>query len=136
MCSRCRSIGGSTITQPPVPEDFIMQRDSLSSARVTRAFQTAGTASRLPLEVHVGERLSVGVADDETFRKLLDGPRRREAAGRHFWLWLLGSGEMPDCQKYQHENDGFPAQPKRGRGEYPCKARGPRHNRDCERDPP
>jgi hypothetical protein len=30
---------------------FITQRDSLGSARVTRAFHTAGTASRLLLEV-------------------------------------------------------------------------------------
>jgi hypothetical protein len=30
---------------------FVTQRDSLGSARVTRAFQTAGTASRLLLEV-------------------------------------------------------------------------------------
>ena len=32
---------------------------------VTRAFQTAGTASRLLLEIDVGERLPAGVADDE-----------------------------------------------------------------------
>jgi hypothetical protein len=39
--------------------------------------------ARLLLEVHVGARLPVGVADDEAGVRLLDGPGRREAAGRH-----------------------------------------------------
>ena len=37
-------------------------------------------ASRLLFEIHVGERLPVGVADDEAGVGLLDGPGRREAA--------------------------------------------------------
>jgi hypothetical protein len=42
-------------------------------------------ASRLLFEIHVGERLPVGVADDEAPPMqlgvgLVDGPRRREAA--------------------------------------------------------
>src|SRR6476660_1197498 len=34
-------------------------------------------------EVDVGERLTVGVADDEVGVGLVDGPRRREPARRH-----------------------------------------------------
>jgi hypothetical protein len=41
-------------------------------------------ASRLMLEIDVGERLTVGVADDEAGVGFLGGPGRREAAGRHF----------------------------------------------------
>ena len=40
-----------------------------------------GTATGLILAIDEGERLLVGVADDETRSGLLDGPRRREAAG-------------------------------------------------------
>jgi len=53
MCSRCCSRGGAQSLSHRCPKILITQRDSLSSARVTRAFQTAGTASRLPLEVDV-----------------------------------------------------------------------------------
>jgi hypothetical protein len=39
---------------------------------------------RLILEVHVGKRLSVVIADDEAgVVMFLNGPRRREAAGRY-----------------------------------------------------
>jgi hypothetical protein len=38
-------------------------------------------APRLLLEIDVGERLPGGVADDEAGVGLLDGSRRREAAG-------------------------------------------------------
>jgi hypothetical protein len=37
----------------------------------------------LLLEIDVGQRLPVGVADDEAGGILLDGPGRREAAGGH-----------------------------------------------------
>jgi hypothetical protein len=37
-----------------------------------------GAPSRLIFEIDVGERLAVGVADDEAL--VLDGPRRREMA--------------------------------------------------------
>jgi len=56
MCSRCCSRGEHNHSATGARRFvvlFITQRDSLSSARVTRAFQTAGTASRLPLEVDV-----------------------------------------------------------------------------------
>jgi hypothetical protein len=43
--------------------------------------------ARLALEVDVGQRLAVGVADDEAGLLLLDGPGRREPAFRH----VLGS---------------------------------------------
>jgi hypothetical protein len=39
------------------------------------------STTRLLLEIHVGERLPVGVADDETGVRLFGDPRRREAAG-------------------------------------------------------
>ena len=38
--------------------------------------------SRLLLEIDVGERLPVAVADDEAGVGVLDGPRRRESGGR------------------------------------------------------
>src|SRR5581483_2592574 len=37
----------------------------------------------LLLVIDIRQRLPVGVADDETRRALLDGPGRRETAGRH-----------------------------------------------------
>jgi hypothetical protein len=40
-------------------------------------------SSGLILEVDVGERLPVGVADDEADVDFLNGPGRRESAGRH-----------------------------------------------------
>ena len=40
-------------------------------------------ASRLILEIDVGERLPIGIADDEAGVGLLGGPGRREAARRH-----------------------------------------------------
>jgi hypothetical protein len=43
-----------------------------------------GAPSRLPLEIGVGERLPLVIADDEAGVRLLGGPGRREAAGlRH-----------------------------------------------------
>jgi hypothetical protein len=38
---------------------------------------------RLLLEIDVGERLAAVIAHDETGVSLLDGPRRREAAGHY-----------------------------------------------------
>jgi hypothetical protein len=35
----------------------------------------------LILEMHIREHLTVGVADAEAFGRLVNGPRRREAAG-------------------------------------------------------
>jgi len=43
-------------------------------------------ASRLILEVNVGERLAAVVADDEAGVGLLDGPGRREAGEKAFAL--------------------------------------------------
>jgi hypothetical protein len=52
-----------------------------ASSRVSRL---AAAPSRLLLEIDVGERLPVGVANDEALWVLVDHPRRREAArGRH-----------------------------------------------------
>src|SRR5262249_53908626 len=46
--------------------------------------QLGGRApARLILEIDISELLSVVVADDEVGGLLLDGPRRREAAGGH-----------------------------------------------------
>ena len=42
--------------------------------------------SRLILEIDIGQRLPVVVADDEAGVRPLDGPGRREAAGRRFHL--------------------------------------------------
>jgi hypothetical protein len=42
---------------------------------------TPPTGARLLLAIDVGERLPVGVADDETLGGFLDGPRWRETAG-------------------------------------------------------
>jgi len=38
----------------------------------------------LVLEIDIGERLSVVIAHDKTGGLFLDGPRRREAAGRRW----------------------------------------------------
>ena len=44
--------------------------------------------SRLLLEIDVGERLPVGVADDEAGVGLLDGPGRREAGRGPRWHYF------------------------------------------------
>jgi hypothetical protein len=66
---------------------------------------------------------------------LVAGEQLRRSAGsgaEAFWLGLLVSSEMPDCQKYQHKYDGPPAQTKRARREYCYKTRDPHHSRDCK----
>ena len=52
-----------------------------ASSRVRRCAATR--SSRLLLDVDVGQRVPVVIADDETGIGLFGGPRRREAAGRH-----------------------------------------------------
>jgi hypothetical protein len=55
-----------------------------SSIRNSQRLIVAPRPSRLVLEIDVGERLPIGVADDEAGVGLLDGPWRWEAAGlRH-----------------------------------------------------
>jgi len=49
---------------------------------------TVESPARLILEIDIGERLFVVVADDETRGLFLNGPRRREAAGRQVLCYL------------------------------------------------
>jgi hypothetical protein len=57
---------------------------------------------RLLLEIDVGERLPVGVADDEAGVGLLDGPGRREAA-----LHLGFPASVYDAQEVGREHGLF-----------------------------
>jgi hypothetical protein len=47
--------------------------------------ERGATAPRLVLEIDVGERPAIVIADNEAGVGFLDGPRRREAAGCHPW---------------------------------------------------
>ena len=49
--------------------------------------------------------------DRESASSTDQGGGKRRSCGA-----LVGSGQVPDRQKYRHQNDGFPAQAKRGRG--------------------
>jgi hypothetical protein len=72
------------------------ERDGGSGRRHQRKGPSPGT-SRLLLEIDVGERLPVGVTDDEARAGLLDGPGRREVVRSRGQITSLGREPVADA---------------------------------------